>query len=79
VSFICTACVTHLVELAGAMPRFCMQGAKVWAVRADSLSGYRIPPRAAIGSTEAIWRTDARSGKTRSAAIHLRVNFGMLG
>ena len=47
------ACVTHLVELEGAMPRFCKRGAKVWAVCADSLSGFRIPLRASIGSTEA--------------------------
>jgi hypothetical protein len=52
VSSTCMACVTHLVELEGAMPRFCKRGAKVWAVCADSLSGFRIPLRASIGSTE---------------------------
>jgi hypothetical protein len=52
VSSTCMARVTHLVELEGAMPRFCKRGAKVWAVCADSLSGFRIPLRTSIGSTE---------------------------
>ena len=32
----CMACVTHLVELERAMPRFRERGAEVWAVSADS-------------------------------------------
>jgi hypothetical protein len=47
------ASVTHLVELEGTLLRFCKRGAKVWAVCADSLSGFRIPLRASVGSTEA--------------------------
>ncbi len=33
----CMACMTHLVELEAALPRFQESGAKVWAVSADSL------------------------------------------
>ncbi len=36
--FTCIACVTHLVELERAMPRFRERGAEVWAVSADSPS-----------------------------------------
>jgi hypothetical protein len=52
VSSTCMACVTHLVELEGAMPRFCKRGAEVWVVCADSLSGFRIPLRASVSSDE---------------------------
>ena len=42
----CVACVTHLVELDAAMPRFRERGARVWAISADRprvLAG-RMPP-----------------------------------
>ena len=82
--FTCIACVTHLVELERAMPRFRERGAEVWAVSADSpdfsrermrrFGNFRIPLLSDSGHAVAlaygVWKPLPGGDKDDGEALH---------
>jgi peroxiredoxin len=82
--FTCMACVTHLVELEAALPRFRERGAEVWAVSADSpefsrermrrYGRFQIPllsdPVHAVSTAYGVWKPVPGGEKDEGEALH---------
>jgi peroxiredoxin len=80
----CMACLTHLVELEAAMPRFQEHGTEVWAVSADRpelsrermrrFGSFRIPllsdPKHAVASAFGVWKPVPGGNPEDGEALH---------
>jgi len=80
----CVACMTHLVEMDAAMPRFQARSAKVWAVSADRpelsqermrrFGSFRIPllsdSNHAVSKAFGVWKPDPAGNPDDGEALH---------